>query len=63
MTVVSFEGSLVWGLVDVVSSPSQQPDFAQRFQQIRQWVPIHFAGVEPPLEGKQPIATQACARA
>jgi hypothetical protein len=62
MTVVAFEGSLDWGLVDVVSNPSQQPDFAQRFQQIRQWVPIHFAGVEPPLEGKQPIATPACAR-
>lgn len=42
---------------------SQQPDFVKHFQRIRQWVSIHFAGVEPALEGKQPGAPWTCGRA
>jgi hypothetical protein len=62
-TMVAFEGSLIWGLVDVVLDPSQQPDFSQRFQQIREWVPIHFAGVEPALDGKQYSTPLTCGKA
>ena len=62
MTMVAYEGSLVWGLADAVSDPTKQPDFARRFQQIRQWVPISFAGVEPSLDGKTPTVPQKCLR-
>lgn len=63
MTVVAYQGSMVWGLADAVSDPTKQPDFAKRFQQIREWVPIHFAGVESALDGRQSRAKPTCARA
>jgi hypothetical protein len=62
-TILAFDGSLVWGLVDFIREPTQPVDFAHRFQQIREWVPIHFAGVEPPLDGQTPTVPPACSRA
>ena len=58
-TIVAYEGALFWGLVDFVSDPTTQPDFAHRYQQIRQWVPISFAGVEPSLDSKKQTAPPA----
>ena len=60
MTVVAFEGSLGWGLVDAVSDPTQRIDFAHRFEQIRQWVPVYFSGVELRLDGAQPQSEPSC---
>jgi len=46
-TLVAYEGSVAWGLVDFVGEPTARVDFEGRFRQIIRWLPLRFAGVPP----------------
>jgi hypothetical protein len=48
---------------DTTPAVIRPKDLGVRFQRIRQWVPIHFAGVEPILGWQETDCPAGCLRA